>query len=388
MRRWALLLLGVAALGGFWWWARPTPAERLREGRAALHAGETARVETLCKELQDDGLLDHAHLLRGESRLQAHRYMAALEEFNRVEEPGGLRVEAAALAGRCLLALDNRAEAARAFSWVLSQDTENADAHRGLGALAYDQGEMMRAIHHLTEAARIDATDGRPHRLIGLIRKDMGQRDDAVAAYREALQRDLPTTDRRAVKLELAEVQLKRKDHESALQALDGLDAYDSMRADAQALRAEALLGLAKTDLAVSFLDMGIRKFPKDGRLLRLRGQAYVTAGDAKEAAPLLERAIAADPHDHQAHHQLALAYAALDRPADAEKERQRVREIHDDLTRMTELQKQAMERPRDAAVRRQLAALCRKLDKPELAASWEKAAAACPPAESGASSP
>ena len=45
----------------------------------------------------------------------------------------------------------------------------------------------------------------------------------------------------------------------------------------------------------------------------------------------------------------------------------------------MSDLNQQAIERPRDAAVRRRLADVCTQLNKPELAQMWRKAANSCP---------
>jgi hypothetical protein len=60
-----------------------------------------------------------------------------------------------------------------------------------------------------------------------------------------------------------------------------------------------------------------------------------------------------------------------------------RAEELRKDLDRITELTKEAMAKPWDAAVRLRLAELSERLGKPELAAVWRKAAAACqPPAQ------
>jgi hypothetical protein len=65
-----------------------------------------------------------------------------------------------------------------------------------------------------------------------------------------------------------------------------------------------------------------------------------------------------------------------LGRPAEAEEQRRLLRQTQEALTAMTRLNGEAIDRPRDAAVRRCLAELCEQLNKPDLAAMWHRAAA------------
>ena len=74
----------------------------------------------------------------------------------------------------------------------------------------------------------------------------------------------------------------------------------------------------------------------------------------------------------------LGLAYAGAGRKEDAARALARDAELRKDLDRITELSKEAMQKPWDPGVRRQLADVCDRMKKPELAAMWRKAAAAC----------
>ncbi|MCX7324098.1 MAG: hypothetical protein NTZ14_06595, partial [Hyphomicrobiales bacterium] len=73
------------------------------------------------------------------------------------------------------------------------------EAHRGLAVIAYDLGELSKALVHLKRVSELDPKDSRPSRLSGLINKDMSQDPDAEAAYREALRRGLPPEGEREV---------------------------------------------------------------------------------------------------------------------------------------------------------------------------------------------
>src|SRR5207253_310568 len=112
---------------------------------------------------------DHAQLLRGEIWLQDKDYGRALAELNQIRDQGKLRVEAAALTGRCQLELKVPHQAERAYLFVLEHQPDHLDAHRGLAALYYDQGAFMRAVKHCEDWARLSPKEGRPHRFMGVI---------------------------------------------------------------------------------------------------------------------------------------------------------------------------------------------------------------------------
>src|SRR5262249_7143658 len=124
--------------GGGWWWYRVTrPAYRVERAREAMRAQDWERVAVLADKLEAQEP-DLARLLRGEALLLQGAYAEALSEFNRILDRGAIRLEAAALSGRALLQLGEADEARRVFAFVLDQQPDNADAHRGLAAIAYD----------------------------------------------------------------------------------------------------------------------------------------------------------------------------------------------------------------------------------------------------------
>ncbi|MBX9581026.1 MAG: tetratricopeptide repeat protein, partial [Gemmataceae bacterium] len=117
---------------------------------------------------------------------------------------------------------------------------------------------------------------------------------------------------------------------------------------------------------------------PASPRALRVR--ALLAADAPEKAIPLLEQALRADSHDTPCRYQLAQALDRLGRPADAAEQRQRLERSQALLKELTELSREAADKPKDGAVRRKLAAVCRGLDRPALAEMWQRAADACPP--------
>jgi hypothetical protein len=74
-----------------------------------------------------------------------------------------------------------------------------------------------------------------------------------------------------------------------------------------------------------------------------------------------------------------------VDRPADAAEQRRLADQTKELLLQLTDLIKKASDKPWDAEVRKRLAELCHRLDKPKLADMWQKAAASCPEPRSDA---
>jgi Flp pilus assembly protein TadD len=379
-RRWAALVFLVAlALIGWGWWHRTTrPEYRMERARAAMCEQDWERAAVIADELEAAGHADRAHLLRGESLFHRGRHAAALAHFNRIQDQGAIRLAAVALSARCLLQLGETREAYRAFRFVLDQEADNVDAHRGLGAIAYDQGNLDQAVHHLREVARLDPRDGRPLRLVGLIHKDLSQFAQADSAYTEALSRELPSSVQQDVYLELAECRVQRREYASALSALDERHELGGEGPEALACRGEALVGLGRGSEALTLLARAVRDHPSHPRLLGLCGQFLLTSAEADQAVRLLERAVRADPYNHRWRYQLALAYGHVGRKTDAAEQGRRAKEIERDMDKLTALSKEAMAKPWVPEVRSRLAEVCRKLGKHQLAVMWDRAADAC----------
>jgi len=365
-------IVGVVAAAGYRW--RVTRSDyRRAEAVRSLAAREWSRVEAAAAALEQRGLTDDAHFYRGESARLRGRPTEALGHFNEIADTGELRVRAVLAAGLCQLELRNLPEAERAFLFVLTELPDSAEAHRGLGVIAYDLGQMALAVDHLRRVAELEPADGKPLRLVGLIHKDMSQFEEADVAYREALARDLPETVRNEVLLEAAETAVGRNRYGEALEFLDRATAPES--AASAVVQTESLRGLGRTKEAVAVLERVIVRFPDSFALQRLRGQSLLEDDRAAEALPYLEAAMRLNPADEQSRYQAALAYGKLGRTADAARELRRVDELRADYLRLTELSRAAINRPDDVAVREQLAALCRTLNRIELAVMWERAA-------------
>jgi tetratricopeptide (TPR) repeat protein len=370
------VLLIAAVLGAAGWRYRITrPDYRLARGQEALRAGDSTTATHLADRLEAAGHPDHAALLRAEA-LHARRHPdLALQQLNRLSPDGPFRLQILALTGQCLLELGDLPAAHSVLTTLVAEHPDHADAHRGLAAITYDLGQLGAAVDHLARVAELDPQDARPHRLIGLIYKDMGQYAQAEGAYRESLRRGLPQGAEREVRFELAEVLVRQGKFADGLAVLDG--APEGVEPGRSGLRAECLRGLGRTGEAATELDRALPTSPT-AVLYRLRGQVHQDQGHPAEALKCFERAVALAPNDHQAHYYLAQALAGAGRKEEADRAFARDAELRKELDRITALTKEAMSKPWDPDVRRELAEICERMGKPELAALWRKAAATC----------
>lgn len=390
-------------MAAMWRYHVTRPGYRLARGEEAIRARDWTGAEAEAARLEAAGYPDHAHLLRGVVLHARQQPALALAELNQLDDhaPMAIRLQALAVSGKCLLELGALREAERAYAFIVEQRPDDTDARRRLAVVAYDMGQLGAAVEHLREVARLDPVDALPHRLIGLIYKDMDQNELAVAAYQEALRRGralvtseatpgrdtywwwqsytpLPDTVVSEIRLELAEVLVKLARYAEALAAIEGQAAGN--RGDAVRLavaRAASFRGLGRKPEAAAVVDQALAVIPAT-ELYRVRGQLDLDDGRYADAVRALEQAVRLAPADYQAHFLLAGAYAGVNRKDDASRETARAEAIRRDLDRITQLSREAMDRPWDPIVRRQLAELADRLGKPELAAVWRKAAAAC----------
>ena len=378
-----LLLLGLVVAGGAWAWSRRDvpPAERLRRGQEALVRGDWDAADDQVTRLEEAGHADHAHLLRGQTYLRRGDMTRAVLEYNALgRDNADLLVEASLIYGLGFYSLGRLVEAERFLIYVAAERPDHIDARRALGALYYDRGAMKQAIPHLEKWAELAEGDGQPHRFLSVIFEGMAADEPAIKHYRLALSRELRPKEREGAVAELADLLVRRREYADALAVLDGYKPAGAATADLLALRGECLFGLGRLPEAVEALTQALKANPSSARALRARAQVHLAQEEAEPAARLLETALRADEHDFASGHLLAQALEALGRRPEAAEWRRRVERTMELVKQMSELNREAVERPKDAAVRRRLAEACAKLNKFQLAKMWQRAADACPP--------
>lgn len=300
--------------------------------------------------------------------------------------PGGAADDAAARdlveRGRGLLERQRLAEAHEAFSEAVRRNPAAADGHRGLAAVAYDQGALVQAVTHLERVAALDPGDARPHRMIGHICGDLDRRERAVASYREALTRGLAPAVADEVRVELAEQLLKLGDASGAIAAIadwpESREESTGMEADLPrvlAVRGEAAWIIEGAEAALADVETAAARHPDSPSLASLLGRLRVDMGRWTEAIGPLEKAVAGDPGDLAALAGLATACERQGRGEEAAALRRRREDVQAALERLSTLGRMADAEPWNDRVREELAGICDRLGKAELAAMWRHAA-------------
>jgi tetratricopeptide (TPR) repeat protein len=373
------VVLGPVGAVGWWWYKTTRPEYRLRHGQEALRERDWDTAEELAVRLDAAAYPDHAHLLRGEAFLRQGKINPAIDEFNQIRDQGDLLVEACALYGQFFLLNFHRpVEAERFLRHVVARRPNHIDAHRGLSVIYHDQGAWVPAIYHLIAWGDLDRRDGRPYRFMGLIYKDLDQLTQAIPCYQESLRRELTDRVAEEVREELAESLVVQAHYAEALDTLRACGDRVANDPKLLALRAESLWSLGQSVQAKDLLDPALARHPRCPELLRLRAKIHMGAGEPRAAVPLLERAVEIDRHDFASRFQLADAYKVLGRRAEAEEQRALGQKTQDSLKELSELVKEAGDKPWDGPIHKRLAESFQRLNRPE-AARWFQAAAACP---------
>lgn len=315
----------------------------------------------------------HAHLLRGCVLLNAGNASRALKEFSGTRPEGVLRFPVLQFTAHALYGTGRISEAADLLLLLASEDPSNSEAHRWLGAIYYDIGNQSDAIVELTEAARLNPLDHRPHRLLGLICTDQSLFGLAIEHYRTALELggEISQPD---IQRDLAMILIQRNRFAEALEVL----ALAEPTATVWALRADCYDGLGQPDKSRDAVEKSLLADPNDPRALRLYGTQQVADGNAQNAIGPLQRVLQQDPHDTKARYQLAMGYSKLGQTEAWQREmdaRDASNKLHEQFYAFA---KQAATEPGNAEIREQLAAIATSLGKREVARRWELAATAC----------
>ena len=129
-----------------------------------------------------------------------------------------------------------------------------------------------------------------------------------------------------------------------------------------------------------AIVEAGLKDAPTHPGLLARRGQIAQSQGRFPEAVEWYDRAIAAEPYNPQWYYMRGVALRKLGRADEADRDAARVAELKRAVAGMSRLNAEASDNPTDPDVRVRIGRLCESLGKPELAASWYRAALACDP--------
>lgn len=385
-RRLVLGLVGfavlVAAVAAGILMSRPDPVREYEQGLAALREDNLDRVRTSVQQLVAfPEYAPHRHYLQGAILLRKNQLVPALDQLAISAQHPDLQVPSLVLSGQAYYQAGHVAEAATLWQRAVELKPDAADAHRWLGVMFYDLGAMEHALAHLGRVSELEPSDPRPDRLMGLINKDYERFDEAIKHYRESLHRDELQPDRNQILLELAESLIEARDYTSALEVIGRVDPS----IDTALFQARIQYGLGNVAAARRLVQKRLASSPDDYDALLLYGTVLVEAGEAAEAVELLTQIIEQRPREYKPHLKLAEAYRGLKQDQRAREEMALGEELRSMWQRFAELHQEALAQPDSADLRSEIGDLAIKLDRPELAHDWYRAALAIDPSHEAA---
>jgi tetratricopeptide (TPR) repeat protein len=359
-------------------------AEKVPSALMALDRGDAAPAEQALASLKGRQGFEHeANLLEAALLLSRQKPNEALAALAKIDPNGPLRRQTLLCAVRALYAQNQLLEAEAILRTLVTENPEDADAHRWLAAIYYDIGAFDASKRLLEKVISLAPDDYRPHRLLGLMNRDFEDYKEAVTEYERALRLSPPATDRNEMMVEMARARIALLQYEGALHHLKLVHPNASTHAlAAQCHIAAGRIPEAKEELALS---TGID--PNERLALMLEADVLSLEKKDEEALAVLRRAVSAHPHDAECRYRLALLLQRLGRKAESEAEMARWQETRNLMTRLTDLNTEAVRDPANAKLREDLAVVCAALGKRELSEMWKRAAAACRAAAGAAAS-
>jgi tetratricopeptide (TPR) repeat protein len=375
-----LILLGLVAATWGWWRSQRDREQRQLAQQVATALDELRRGPThsdlspLLGRLEHDrAWRDDHRLLAGADRLRRGDVNGALLFLGSIEPRGPQRLPHRLLLGEAMYQAGRMAEADQLFARLVAEFPNEADAHRWVATILYDNGALNPAMASLDRAAQLAPDDFLPHRLMALTYvQDFRQYDDAIRHYRLALERQPPEETRHEIQRELAQCLMFQKEFAEALDIIQQVP--ESPRQ--QLVRIEALRGLGETDEAREVWTRLQQAAPQLEGVPLLGALLDLDEGQAPQARERLRTVLARDPHNVVARNQLVRACQMLGETDQAKAEAERLQASKTLHERHDRLATQALAEPGNTTVRRELAELCDELGRPADAARWRRSAA------------
>ncbi|GIX04335.1 MAG: hypothetical protein KatS3mg114_0204 [Planctomycetaceae bacterium] len=371
-----LLVVSVGLLGVWWKWVSVSPEVLFQRTLRALHAGDASHLLSTVKRLQQHrGYELHIRLLDGVFFARSHQPGYALERLLPLPEPDSpLRQEFLLPTALALYEVGRLVDAEALLLELTRARPEQLEAWRWLGIIYYDLGAYDAAVAVLTRLSELDTADYRPVRLLGLMHQELELDEQAIPYYEEALRRLPPPAERIEIQQELAASLIALRRYEDAERCVHELPESGST------CWVLAQVAWNRGDTAAA-LDWVRRARQQDANLHQvdlLEAEILSACGEDERAIEVLQQALQRFPREPSLRYRLALTLKQTGQAEEAEHEMARWKRDQELVRELQRLNMEAIQRPRDAEVREQLAEVCRQLDKLELAAMWQRAAAAC----------
>jgi tetratricopeptide (TPR) repeat protein len=363
--------------------AGASTAELYEEGLESLAVRDFAGVRDRIKQLdarKDDpgygGLLQAIFFLRtGDQR-------SALRTLSGLDARGPLRVEILEFTGQALYEAGQLWDARDVLTTLVNEQPDHVNGHRWLGSAYYDLGAQYEAVFHLDQVAKLAPDDYRPHWLMGVIYRDLESYSESVQHLQRAWELQPPAGVREQVAVFLSRSLRAEHKYDVALQYLTQC----AESPDVLVERASCEFSLGRSDDA--FQSLNRSTVPEDDESgtawYLLFGEILEGQDKPEEALTRYEEGIRRFPFEEDLQYRIAVVLQSLGRKERAAEEMKAWEQRNALKNRLIELNKVAAKELDNAAVRRELADVCRQMQRPKHAEMWAAAALACEQRQAG----
>ncbi|HUG19829.1 MAG TPA: tetratricopeptide repeat protein [Planctomycetaceae bacterium] len=317
---------------------------------------------------------DYGRFFQGLKQIHSGELEAALSSLHGLGTNALLRPFVIISIAETLYRLDRLNEAQVLLKGLLNEDEDHLDAHRLLGAILYDLGAYSRAIPYLEFVLERAPGSMGTHFMMGIIGLEFGDTTESIDHFQKVLEAGASGKLRQDAIWNLSDALMQTQKYAEAEGRLSEYDESSKFLSR----RANCLWNLQRRDEARQLLKKAanIDDSNREYRLIQLQIQMHDRQWE--QAAETAVQHLQTNPHDADVRYQLAQAYARQGRQEDFEREIARYEEASKLIAQLQELNRRATADARDPVIRDQLAEVCDRLGKKELAEMWRKAAEHC----------
>jgi len=216
--------------------------------------------------------------------------------------------------------LGDRERALGLFDTAIAVNPEYAEAHYSLGVLLSDMGRFAEAVDELSLARKAFPMTIHLARELGRALRGRGNVDEALAAYRAAIECSGREPDAYLLHQDLGRIYYDRRQYDESAAELEHALAQNPSDASLRVNLGAAYLAGGRLDEAAEAFRAALSIKSDLLSALRNLGTLYLQSQRFDDAVELLSRAVAAEPRDAKTLRRLALAYHGKGMEGEAER--------------------------------------------------------------------
>ena len=251
----------------------------------------------------------------------------------------------------------------------MSEQTQRklVPAYQLMASIYYDLGNMRLAMESATIVSDLDPNDARIFHFIGMVRQDYEQWPDSLLAYQRYLEIDPFGDLRETVIISMAEVHIKLRQFNQALNQLSQVLVTPRI----YALRASCFYNLGDVQDALEALNNALTHDPAQHEAILLKGTIEVQDRSYTKAVDTFVSGLRYYPYDDVFMYKLSEAYRGIGDKAKAKELSVKSKKLRTERERFSQLNIAVMSEPANIPMRLELGKLAETIGKPEIAVTW-----------------